>query len=81
MGGMSDLIIHPLWFSVKQAEYDLYFPARKYGSDWSDFPHGEEVYQISIRTKSPNYKPPWNLEDKEIGNVVHNKPTNWSYLT
>ena len=30
--------------------------------------------------KSPNYKPPWNLEDKEIGNVVHSKPTNWSYL-
>ena len=44
------------------------------------FPMERRFTKISIRTKSPNYKFPWNLEDKEIGNVVHNKPTNWSYL-
>ena len=30
--------------------------------------------------KSPSYKFPWNLEDKVIGNVVHDKSTSWSYL-
>ena len=86
-------LMHPSGFQLQPADESLfplveasdknmtYHPtARKDGSDWNVFPGWEGSQRSASSQKSHNHKLPWTLEDKVIGNVVHNWSTDWSYL-